>query len=329
MRTIRRILVAIKDPQSKSHPAVMKAAQLARAFGAELELFHGLDAPLYADTVFTADEGFRGVAHEMRARSLNRLELIADRIRVHSVKVTTAVEWDFPIFESIVRRAVRTGADLIVTGCRSGRRVAPMLLRLTDWELLRLSPIPVLVVKNPHPYRHPNIVAAIDPAHVHAKPSKLDNEILKAGAAMQSALRGKLHAVHGYAPVLAVGTPFGSIVTAGLMDRMVSDLEKNAQAGFDRVLRKTAIPKKRRHLISRPPREAIEGVVRETRGAMVVMGAVSRSGLKRIFIGNTAESLLDDLSCDVLIVKPAHFANRVPRARRGILLIAANPAPSY
>jgi nucleotide-binding universal stress UspA family protein len=34
------------------------------------------------------------------------------------------------------------------------------------------------------------------------------------------------------------------------------------------------------------------------------MGAMSRSGLKRIFIGNTAEQVLDSLQSDVLIVKP-------------------------
>jgi universal stress protein E len=33
------------------------------------------------------------------------------------------------------------------------------------------------------------------------------------------------------------------------------------------------------------------------------MGATSRSGLKRIFIGNTAEHVLDSLQCDVLVVK--------------------------
>jgi universal stress protein E len=38
------------------------------------------------------------------------------------------------------------------------------------------------------------------------------------------------------------------------------------------------------------------------------MGAVSRSGLKRLFLGNTAEEVLDKLSCDVLIVKPPGFA---------------------
>ena len=47
MQAIRRILVAIKDPQARSLPAVAKAAQLARALGAEMELFHAIDAPLY------------------------------------------------------------------------------------------------------------------------------------------------------------------------------------------------------------------------------------------------------------------------------------------
>jgi hypothetical protein len=42
MRNIRRILVAVKDPKSKSLSAMVKAAQLARAWGAELELFHGV-----------------------------------------------------------------------------------------------------------------------------------------------------------------------------------------------------------------------------------------------------------------------------------------------
>jgi universal stress protein E len=37
------------------------------------------------------------------------------------------------------------------------------------------------------------------------------------------------------------------------------------------------------------------------------MGAVSRSALERVFVGSTAELVLDRLGCDVLIVKPAGF----------------------
>jgi universal stress protein E len=55
------------------------------------------------------------------------------------------------------------------------------------------------------------------------------------------------------------------------------------------------------------------------------MGAVSRSGLKRLLIGNTAERVLDLLTCDILIVKPAQFADRVPRTRRGVRLVSVPP----
>jgi universal stress protein family protein len=42
--------------------------------------------------------------------------------------------------------------------------------------------------------------------------------------------------------------------------------------------------------------------------------AVSRSALARLFIGSTAERVLDKLGCDVLIVKPRGFAAKVARA---------------
>ena len=44
----------------------------------------------------------------------------------------------------------------------------------------------------------------------------------------------------------------------------------------------------------------------------VVMGAVSRTRLQEIFIGSTAERVLDRLPCDVLVVKPGDFGERLP-----------------
>jgi universal stress protein E len=54
-------------------------------------------------------------------------------------------------------------------------------------------------------------------------------------------------------------------------------------------------------------------VVEETGAGLVVMGAVSRTGLKRLFIGSTAERAIDHLACDVLVVKPSTFRTTVPR----------------
>jgi hypothetical protein len=49
MQPIRRILVAVKNPQGMASPAVGKAAQLAEALGASVELFHAIVTPLYVD----------------------------------------------------------------------------------------------------------------------------------------------------------------------------------------------------------------------------------------------------------------------------------------
>jgi hypothetical protein len=61
--------------------------------------------------------------------------------------VKVAADWDFPAHEAIVRHARRHKIDLIVAECHAGRRTTPWLLHLTDWELLRTSPVPVLLVK--------------------------------------------------------------------------------------------------------------------------------------------------------------------------------------
>ena len=326
MQPIRRILVAIKDPRAGSLPAVVKAAQLARALGARIELFHAIDAPIYIDVISLRGEGLRQLESNWRKQSLRELDRIAARISDPGLEVTTAAEWDFPGYEAIVRRASRIGAGLIVAERHGGRHVAPWLLHMTDWELLRLSPIPVLIVKSPRPYRRPVVLAALDPGHAFAKPGKLDEDILQLGSTVKDALHGTLHAMHAYLP-MPVGLP-PEIWTAG--KNLIAEIEAKARArassGFERVLKSAHVPRVRRHLVARHPIDAIQDVARQTRCAIVVMGAVSRSGLKRVFIGNTAERVLDHLACDLLVVKPRRFASRVPRAVRGArLAVAALP----
>jgi universal stress protein E len=228
---------------------------------------------------------------------------------------------DYPVYESIVRRAGRIRADLIVAERHAGRHMLQSLLRLTDWELLRLSPVPVLLVKRSQPYRRPTVLAAVDPTHAFAKPAKLDQEILAVSSDVASALRGRLHAVHAYSPMppgMATGTQEAA-------KRIQKENTRRAKAAFDRVLQSVNIPPARRHLVARHPINAVQDVARDSHSDIVVMGAISRSGLKRVFIGNTAEQLLDGLPCDLLIVKPAEFASRVPRARRGARIVVIQP----
>ncbi len=316
MRPIRRILVAVKDPAAKSLPAVRKAAQLAKVLGAHLELFHGISSPLYTDA-FSITESLGGIAERARSECLRKLERLATRLRAGDIKVSVSAEWDYPIYEAIVRRAVQFKADLVVASRTIGRHIAPSLLQLTDWELLRLCPMPVLLVKTGGEYKRPVVLAAIDPSHTFSKPEQLDNEILAAGSAIANALRGELHALHAYIPVSAF--PYEA-VAADTVDRLQRQAAAEAQRHLNRALSKSKITNKFRHLVGRHPTDAIGQVSHEIRSDIVVMGAVSRSGIKRLIIGNTAENVLDYLPCDLLIVKPKGFRGKVTSRRRGVRL---------
>ena len=302
-RPIRRILVAIKDPCARVLPAVTQAARIARGCGARLELFHAINPSVDAKGSAPNRAPPADFYDRQRRQYLQRLGRIAARLGLHEIKVSTAVESDSPAPAAIVRQATLVEADLIVTGRHCHRCNVPRWWRLTDWKLWRQSPVPVLVVSRSRPYHHPNVLVAVDPCRAHSKPVQLDQEILGMGIALADALQGKLHAVHAYTRVV-VGSAAAS-VSADVAAHLEGLAAAGAQAAFQRLLATSDIPEKHRHLIGESPAAAINEAARRTHADIVVIGAVPRAGLHRLFIGNTAERVLDQLPCDLLIIPPA------------------------
>lgn len=166
-RSRKRVLVIGAGPSGLSaayHLTCLgiKAGQLARALGARLELFHAISPwPYFCDYDVPRVE-LREIERKTRALILTQLEKIAAPLRRRRIEVTVAGEWDHPAYEAIIRRARHIKADLIVAGQHAGDHSVAGLLHLTDWELLRLAPVPVLLVKARESYRHPIVIAAID-----------------------------------------------------------------------------------------------------------------------------------------------------------------------
>jgi len=52
-------------------------------------------------------------------------------------------------------------------------------------------------------------------------------------------------------------------------------------------------------------------LTRDIGATLLVMGVVSKGALELLLIGNTAEKVLDDLSCDILVVKSERLETRV------------------
>jgi universal stress protein E len=328
MQPIRRILVAVKNPAARVLPAVNKAAQIAKGLHAQLTLFHDIATPLYAEALQGRGIDIASLQREVQTARREQLEKLAARLRKHGIDVDVAADWDYPPYEAIIRKAQRIAADLLVVDNHhgSGRHPARWLLAYTDWELLRLCPIPVLLVKNRRLYHRPRVLAAVDPAHTFAKPSNLDRQILRAGAQLVHALRGELHALHVFNPPLAMmpAMPDGPLVD---LEAGREEMERAAQRKLERLVDGFDVKRSHCHLVQGRPNEAIPATARRERSAIVAMGVVSRSGLKRFFIGNTAEFVMDAVTADILVVKPADFDSRIPRAGRGVQILSVPILP--
>lgn len=326
MPAIRKILVAIKNPDSRKQPGAEKALRIAKALGAGVELFHAISSPVFLELQPLTGQSVAELRREALELRQKRLEKIVARARQLGVKAAATVEWDFPPHEAIVRRAIRCRADLIIAECHRGsRRLAPWLIHLTDWELLRASPIPVLLLKNARPWRKGVVLAAVDPAHAHAKPSRLDSRLLDHGRKFASKLGGKLHVMHANYPEFSGMTLGDPAFDATAIETTYQQLKADNRKHFAAFAARARIPEAQRHIVDGSPLAGIPSVARRIGADLVIMGAVSRSGLRRVFIGNTAERVLSDLPCDVLVVKPAHFQKRVPERERGMRVVAPQP----
>lgn len=327
MPTIRRILFAVKNPDAARQPGIAKAIRVAKSFGATLELFHALATPVLAAPAPLAGESI----DDLRTRALDhargRLAKYVAVARKQGVTLEHSAAWDYPPHEAIVRRAARIRAGLIIAECHRGPRSSRWVMQLTDWELLRASELPVLLVKNARPHHRPVVLAAVDPAHAHAKPARLDADILAAATQFSVAFHGRVHAMFANHPplgLLALGDPG---IDAKTVSMTYDALEREGREAFERFMVARDLPPARRHLVRDTPAQAIPAVARATRASLVVMGAVSRRGLKRMFIGSTAERVLDALPCDVLVVKPRGTKTRVAAAERGMRVIAPPATP--
>ena len=244
--------------------------------------------------------------------------------RKHGVGAEYSVEWDYPPHEALVRRATAIGAELIIVECHKGVRRRPWLIHLTDWELLRTSPLPVLLLKSGKPYHRPLVLAAVDPAHAHAKPGELDNRIVTSAAELGKGLRGALHIMHANYPSivgLAIDTAAKRAATSW-STLSYEELKEQERQAFEEFRESVGLPRTRAYLVDGNPAIAIPRLANKLRAGIVVMGALSRSGLQRMFIGNTAERILGSLACDVLVVKSANVAPRVALETRGMRVTA-------
>ena len=313
---LRHILVAIGNVQRLPKSALLKVSALAKASGASVELFHVINEPdpfrSYPETATL--EAVKNRRAAIVAKSEAKLQRFARDPSLRGIKVTWMAAWDHPTYDAIARRAVATHADMVVAATHGHRFGARLVLRNTDWELIRHCPVPLLLLKSRRPYQKPVVLTAVDPFHAHAKPEDLDARLLDVASQFAGLVHGAVHLFHAYMPMAIVDMAPASAAPPVMLPPEVEQTHgQQVVRAVNQLGERAGIPRARCHINMGETTDELCVVARRTRTDVVVMGAVSRSALARLFIGNTAERVLDKLSCDVLVVKPKGFSKKATR----------------
>ena len=299
---LERLLVAIKPWERGLPLASQHAAQLAQSLGAELML---ASAVFDAKIASRADRGSTtALAARGRLIDAERVELerLAQSLRDWGATVATRVVFQAPAYQGLLDVARDWRADLIAVGVHErGLRLGTRLTD-TDWQLMHLTPCPLLLVKDLKFDGYPTILAAIDPAHPQAAKSGVDRAVLAIARTLATACKSELRAVHALPEPARLPLRPVEIVPGMYCD--ADAIEELHRRAVDELLASCDIAPEQVDLAPGAPADVIAQTVAERHAELVVIGALRRSRLEHAILGSTAEAVAMDVPCDVLLVPP-------------------------
>lgn len=224
-------------------------------------------------------------------------------------------------FLEIIRAVLRAGHDLVIKPAENPGFIN-RLFGSTDMHLLRKCPCPAYLL---HPAAKPvyeNILAAVDFDLKQPNPAEdaLNRQIVALASSIAGTDAARLHLVHAW-DWFAEGfmrrwSDMSADELAGHLSRERL-LHEEALMSLQSQLRQSIDPATYRkinvtaHLPRGPAQQAVATQAQQLRADLVVMGTVARTGIAGLLIGNTAETILEQIACSVLAIKPPGFITPV------------------
>jgi nucleotide-binding universal stress UspA family protein len=206
-------------------------------------------------------------------------------------------------FVEITYAVQADGYNLVLAGTRGAGKVEQFFVGSTAKRLIRKCPASVWIVKAEHLVPPKVVLAATDFSDISLKAVRNGLKI----AQQASAEFHLLHVVDSkdVPDDIISHIPAGSSLRQEISDeanRRLADFLTSA--GVDRTQVQV-------HLSWGTPWQEIRRITRHQAVDLIVIGTVGRNGIKGLFLGNTAEKVLDTCDCSILTVKPDDFVSPI------------------
>ncbi|HFQ5078996.1 TPA: universal stress protein UspE [Vibrio vulnificus] len=307
MSIYSKILV-VADINKDEQPALARAVQLARKSVSKSHITFFLsiyDFSYDMTSMLSIDERDamrRGVIYQRE----QWLKKIAEPYLDDSVEFEIKVIWHNRPYEAIIAEVFASGHDILIKGTRKHDVLESVIFTPTDWHLLRKCPIPVLLIKNADWPEHANILASVHVGSENETHLELNNSMVERLKEITNRLDAEAYLVNAY-PV----TPANITIELPEFDPTTyTDAVRGHHLTAMKALRQQhGIDEEHTIVEQGLPEDVIPSVAEKLNAAMVILGTTGRTGLSAVFIGNTAEHVIDKINCDVLALKPKGYVS--------------------
>jgi universal stress protein E len=304
MSVISRILVIV-DPTIEDSAAVRKAARLAKAAGAALELYICDYAPELDAARFLDAPTLSVAVAPVAARHQLHLDRLCSALRAEGVETTTTVEFANPLHEGILGRVSASQPQLVVKDTHYHGALKRALLSHSDWHLVRDCPAPLLLTKQLAWHEPVRVAAAVDPNHPGDVGASVDHALIDAADTLARTVASRPWVLHVFSTLNLISVEPGlATVPLGTDLAAVQGLRPLHQTQLEGLAARHGIPAADTRLIDGIVTYALPDFAADSGLDVLAIGAIARSRLHDRFIGSTADRVLDRIACDLLIVKP-------------------------
>ncbi len=213
----------------------------------------------------------------------------------------------------VIEEMLRNGHDLLIKEAETHDRGRGF--KAFDMTLLRKCPCPVWLSRPISRSRDEiKVAVAIDPDDKEQEPEALSLRMLELSGSLAGSCSGELQIVscwdfemEGY----VIDNPWVRVGEEKLA-QAASEVRARHHAALQTLLEKLELPAKQvvHHLRGRPEK-SIPEFIRRNEIDILVMGTVARTGIAGFVIGNTAENIIQELSCSLMALKPPGFVSPV------------------
>ena len=322
MKRFKNILCVV-EPGEACKPALARAVTLAENNQAGLTV---VDVTAQITAGIGMPEG-GPISADLQAAMVSAhaqgLETLIDPYRKR-IEIQSKVLIGTPFLE-IIREVLRNAHDLVIK-IPENPDWLDRLFGSDDMHLLRKCPCPVWLIKPQAPKSYRRILAAVDvddaypPAEMESRRA-LNRQILEMASSLALSEFAELH-------ILSVWHAIGESAMGGAFmytpeEKIIAYVEqvrRQHESSLDGLVREVTSNlgqdamgylKPQTHLVKGWARKEIPALAKRIEADLVVMGTVARTGIPGFIMGNTAETILNQIDCSVLAIKPPGFVTPI------------------